>query len=447
MRAAGRGAALAEAQLDAARARGLSRHHAGRDLHPQRVHGLGRQPQHAGAVAVAAAAALRSQPGGHRPGAAGHPPRRQRRRAAAAGGRARGRRGGAQGGRARSRRLLARRSSGRAGGDVVAAVAAHRHLPTAGGMLERAETALRVAEKSYKARRASRCSSCWTRSARIWRPAAQYLRALYDFRQAAVDVTHAVGEGPVMPDLPAASLVARCRCCAARCLQQGAWPRSAAGGRPARGRATSSARPGQDPARLHQGRGGRRELGRRPPCHAAGQASPSTRTTPSGSPRPSTGAPWRSWSSSATRCRPGQALIAAVVAQRRADPGRRAEGAVGSEPGREGDRARPQAAGGRRRRRRRRSPRPKATSQGQVRLRARRGAAEGARHLAQRPGGERRAARADRRRGRRAQRAGRAGGARRSAHAAAHHQQPRHGLGAGRRLRAGSGRWSTRAPP
>jgi cobalt-zinc-cadmium efflux system outer membrane protein len=63
-----------------------------------------------------------------------------------------------------------------------------------GGLLKRAEIALTVAERSYKAGAASLLdlleavrTSLDTR--------AQYLRALYDFRQAAIDVTHAVGEG------------------------------------------------------------------------------------------------------------------------------------------------------------------------------------------------------------------------------------------------------------
>ena len=61
-------------------------------------------------------------------------------------------------------------------------------------MLERAETALRVAEKSYKAGAASLLDLLEAQRTHL-DARAQYLRALYDFRQAAIDVTHAVGEG------------------------------------------------------------------------------------------------------------------------------------------------------------------------------------------------------------------------------------------------------------
>ena len=62
-----------------------------------------------------------------------------------------------------------------------------------GGMLSRAETALRVAEKSYRAGAISLIELL--EAQRTYLDArAQYLRALYDFRQATVDVQHAVGE-------------------------------------------------------------------------------------------------------------------------------------------------------------------------------------------------------------------------------------------------------------
>jgi cobalt-zinc-cadmium efflux system outer membrane protein len=62
-----------------------------------------------------------------------------------------------------------------------------------GGMLSRAETALRVAEKSYKAGAISLLELLEAQRTYL-DTRAQYLRALHDFRQAAVDVTHAVGE-------------------------------------------------------------------------------------------------------------------------------------------------------------------------------------------------------------------------------------------------------------
>ena len=60
-------------------------------------------------------------------------------------------------------------------------------------MLARAETALRVAEKSYRAGAISLLELLEAQRTYL-DTRAQYLRALYDFRQAAVDVTHAVGE-------------------------------------------------------------------------------------------------------------------------------------------------------------------------------------------------------------------------------------------------------------
>jgi cobalt-zinc-cadmium efflux system outer membrane protein len=63
-----------------------------------------------------------------------------------------------------------------------------------GGMLARAEIALRVAEKSYKAGAVSLLELLEAQRTNL-ETRAQYLRALYDFRQASIDVTHAVGEG------------------------------------------------------------------------------------------------------------------------------------------------------------------------------------------------------------------------------------------------------------
>jgi outer membrane protein, heavy metal efflux system len=62
-----------------------------------------------------------------------------------------------------------------------------------GGMLARAETALRVAEKSYRAGAISLLELL--EAQRTYLDArAEYLRALHDLRQAAVDVSHAVGD-------------------------------------------------------------------------------------------------------------------------------------------------------------------------------------------------------------------------------------------------------------
>ncbi|HVZ74801.1 MAG TPA: TolC family protein [Polyangia bacterium] len=66
----------------------------------------------------------------------------------------------------------------------------------AGGMLARAEAALRVAEKSYKAGAASLLDLLEAQRTNL-DTRAEYLRVLYDYRQAVVDVTHAVGEGAV----------------------------------------------------------------------------------------------------------------------------------------------------------------------------------------------------------------------------------------------------------
>jgi len=63
----------------------------------------------------------------------------------------------------------------------------------AGGMIERAETALKVAEKSYRAGAISLLELLEAQRTYL-DTRAQYLKALYDFRQAAVDVNHAVGE-------------------------------------------------------------------------------------------------------------------------------------------------------------------------------------------------------------------------------------------------------------
>jgi cobalt-zinc-cadmium efflux system outer membrane protein len=62
-----------------------------------------------------------------------------------------------------------------------------------GGMLERAETALRVAEKSYRAGAISLLELLEAQRTYL-DTRAQYLRAVYDFREAAVEVSHAVGE-------------------------------------------------------------------------------------------------------------------------------------------------------------------------------------------------------------------------------------------------------------
>lgn len=64
-----------------------------------------------------------------------------------------------------------------------------------GGMLERADTALRVAEKSYKAGSLSLLELLEAQRTYI-ETRAQYLHALHDYRQAAVDVGHTVGGDP-----------------------------------------------------------------------------------------------------------------------------------------------------------------------------------------------------------------------------------------------------------
>jgi cobalt-zinc-cadmium efflux system outer membrane protein len=63
-----------------------------------------------------------------------------------------------------------------------------------GGTLKRAEIALGVAEKSYTAGAASLLDLLEAQRTFL-DTRAQYLRVLYDFRQAAIDVTHAAGEG------------------------------------------------------------------------------------------------------------------------------------------------------------------------------------------------------------------------------------------------------------
>jgi cobalt-zinc-cadmium efflux system outer membrane protein len=63
-----------------------------------------------------------------------------------------------------------------------------------GGMIKRAETALGVAEKSYKAG-ATTLLDLLEAQRTFLDTRAEYLRVLYDFHQAVVDVTHAVGEG------------------------------------------------------------------------------------------------------------------------------------------------------------------------------------------------------------------------------------------------------------
>jgi cobalt-zinc-cadmium efflux system outer membrane protein len=87
------------------------------------------------------------------------------------------------------------RGEGAAGAGVTLPVPALAETGTkdTGGMISRAETALRVAERSYKAGAISLLE--FLEAQRTYLDTrAQYLRALHDFRQAAVDVTHAVGE-------------------------------------------------------------------------------------------------------------------------------------------------------------------------------------------------------------------------------------------------------------
>ena len=62
-----------------------------------------------------------------------------------------------------------------------------------GGMLERADSSLKVAEKSYKAGAVSLLELLEAQRTYI-EIRSQYLRAMYDYRQAAIDVLHAIGE-------------------------------------------------------------------------------------------------------------------------------------------------------------------------------------------------------------------------------------------------------------
>ncbi len=62
-----------------------------------------------------------------------------------------------------------------------------------GGMLERAETSLRVAERSYKAGAISLLELLEAQRTYL-ETRGEYLRAIHDYRQAAIDVNHAVGE-------------------------------------------------------------------------------------------------------------------------------------------------------------------------------------------------------------------------------------------------------------
>jgi cobalt-zinc-cadmium efflux system outer membrane protein len=60
-------------------------------------------------------------------------------------------------------------------------------------MLGRAETALRVAERSYKSGATSLLELLEAQRTYL-ETRAQYLTALYDFRQAKVDLIHATGD-------------------------------------------------------------------------------------------------------------------------------------------------------------------------------------------------------------------------------------------------------------
>ena len=62
-----------------------------------------------------------------------------------------------------------------------------------GGMLDRADSSLRVAEKSYKAGAVSLLEAAEAQRTYL-ETRAQYLHALHDYRQAVIDVRHAVGE-------------------------------------------------------------------------------------------------------------------------------------------------------------------------------------------------------------------------------------------------------------
>lgn len=73
------------------------------------------------------------------------------------------------------------------------APAAPAILATLGGMLGRAETALRVAERSYQSGATSLLELLEAQRTYL-ETRAQYLTAVYDFRQAKVDLIHAIGD-------------------------------------------------------------------------------------------------------------------------------------------------------------------------------------------------------------------------------------------------------------
>ena len=402
----GRGARRWPRRARVGEARGAPRHRARRGLHAQRLHGRGRQPQHAGAQPVAPAAALRSQPG-RTSGAPSWTSAAPRTTASACASPSRARWRGGPPQPARGGAAVVVRDGGRLQRlGMPTATRTGRH---AGARRDRAARRREVVSR----RAPSRCSSCWRRSAPTWTSARQYLRAIYDFRQAAVDVTHAVGEPMTV------------RCCENRSRS----PRRSSAAVPACTRAT--ARKGARASREARTTSSATRPGTRRSTSSRSRPSPSTRarrrcrcpgkvgfdedhTQRVASPIDGRAIGILVKLGDQGQGRPGAGR--AVVAQRRADPGRRAEGPVGPERRREVDRARSQAAGrGRRRREGGRAGRGR-PAQGQVRLRADDRAA--ARPWGCRPSDPAVgvvAARADRGHRRRAQRAGRAGGPRRSA--------------------------------
>ena len=177
-----RRAPQAEAALDAGQARGAARHLAGRGLHAQRLHGLGRQPQHARPrrCRCRCRSSIATRPTSAAPSSTSAAPTTTASACAspscATHEVARGRRGARPS--EAPRRVLGRCSR-----------------TAQGGMLERAETALRVAEKSYKAGAISLLELLEAQRTYL-DTRAQYLRALHDYRQAAVDVDPRRGRSP-----------------------------------------------------------------------------------------------------------------------------------------------------------------------------------------------------------------------------------------------------------
>ena len=250
----------------------------------------GDNPNTLGADAVAAAAAVRPQPGEHRPRPAGSAARRQRRRAAAHRGGARRRRGGAQAGRAPRR-------CWRCSNDRRAATCRERRpaRPTRAAC-SRAPRPRCVSPRSRTGPGAISLIELLEAQRTYLDTQAQYLRALYDFRQATVDVVTRRRRAMTVSQIRRSCL---CRCgrrvavrVRRRLLQGPRRDRERRRGREAA--RLHPLRPEPRAARLHQDRDRAGGFGRDVDL-AAGAGRASTRTTRSGSRRRSTAAPSGSW--------------------------------------------------------------------------------------------------------------------------------------------------------